>query len=379
MASTIRQRLRRFNGTDYDTIHLETETGAISDYPHPSNPNLLDNWYFVGGGSQQGGGQLPINQRGGYLVPPGTPYYRPEEGFPYAGTTDRYYTVTNIDSAGSAFLEVDGITYFVPSSTPIVPGYTGAGYGIDRWQNSVVDEVLAVNSNGIQLTSGLSSGYCGILQKSEYLSQYVGQSVTGSLLVGNQLLTGTITVPSRGNYTNFNLSPTLSMQLVNIDIPYCEILSFAPDSGVIQAVKLELGDHQTLAHQDTNGNWVLNEVPKYGEGLRECQRYFWMPDLPNDTNNTMSLAHYNATNKDLTFTQLNCIAPRFPVTMRISPGIYNVFVTNWRYNGEWVPLSINWHRNSRDGVYYIALNDTNLDRLYDGDNLFVKFYADANL
>ena len=27
-------------------------------------PNLLDNWYFVGGGSQQGGGQFPINQRG---------------------------------------------------------------------------------------------------------------------------------------------------------------------------------------------------------------------------------------------------------------------------------------------------------------------------
>ena len=29
-----------------------------------SNPNLLDNWYFVGGGSQQGGGQFAINQRG---------------------------------------------------------------------------------------------------------------------------------------------------------------------------------------------------------------------------------------------------------------------------------------------------------------------------
>ena len=29
MASTIRQRLRRFNGTDYDTIHLETELSCI--------------------------------------------------------------------------------------------------------------------------------------------------------------------------------------------------------------------------------------------------------------------------------------------------------------------------------------------------------------
>ena len=33
MASTVKQRLRRFNGTDYDTIHLETqESQVIADY-----------------------------------------------------------------------------------------------------------------------------------------------------------------------------------------------------------------------------------------------------------------------------------------------------------------------------------------------------------
>ena len=33
MASTIKQRLRRFNGTDYDTIHLETqESQIVADY-----------------------------------------------------------------------------------------------------------------------------------------------------------------------------------------------------------------------------------------------------------------------------------------------------------------------------------------------------------
>lgn len=40
----------------------------------------------------------------------------------------------------------------------------------------------------------------------------------------------------------------------------------------IYAVKLELGDHQTLAHQDADGNWVLNDPPpdKNVESLR-CQ------------------------------------------------------------------------------------------------------------
>ena len=32
-------------------------------YPEYSRPNLLDNWYFVGGGSQNGNGVFPINQR----------------------------------------------------------------------------------------------------------------------------------------------------------------------------------------------------------------------------------------------------------------------------------------------------------------------------
>ena len=39
------------------------------------------------------------------------------------------------------------------------------------------------------------------------------------------------------------------------------------------AAKLELGDTQTLAHQE-NGVWVLNEIPNYAEELAKCQRYF---------------------------------------------------------------------------------------------------------
>jgi len=37
----------------------------------------------------------------------------------------------------------------------------------------------------------------------------------------------------------------------------------------IQAIKLELGDQQTLAHQE-NGVWVLNEIPDYEEEYYRC-------------------------------------------------------------------------------------------------------------
>ena len=36
------------------------------------------------------------------------------------------------------------------------------------------------------------------------------------------------------------------------------------------AAKLELGSQQTLAHQDEDGNWVLNEIPNYNEQLLRC-------------------------------------------------------------------------------------------------------------
>ena len=44
---------------------------------------------------------------------------------------------------------------------------------------------------------------------------------------------------------------------------------------VINAVKLEPGPVQTLAHQDTAGNWVLNDPPPDPTlELLKCQRYF---------------------------------------------------------------------------------------------------------
>lgn len=41
----------------------------------------------------------------------------------------------------------------------------------------------------------------------------------------------------------------------------------------ILACKFEAGNVQTLAHQDLNGNWVLNEIPNYAEELLKCRQY----------------------------------------------------------------------------------------------------------
>ena len=48
-----------------------------------------------------------------------------------------------------------------------------------------------------------------------------------------------------------------------------------PDDGRIdlRAVKLELGGVSTLAHQEPDGSWAVNEIPDWAEMLWKCQRY----------------------------------------------------------------------------------------------------------
>ena len=61
---------------------------------------------------------------------------------------------------------------------------------------------------------------------------------------------------------------------IHKEAPYITYANNSGSSVGIIAVKLELGTTQTLAHQDSSGNWVLNEIPNYGEQLRRCRRYF---------------------------------------------------------------------------------------------------------
>ena len=49
---------------DLTLSNLSNYQKALRNLGGRPSRNLLDNWYFVGGGSQQGDGQFPINQRG---------------------------------------------------------------------------------------------------------------------------------------------------------------------------------------------------------------------------------------------------------------------------------------------------------------------------
>ena len=174
------------------------------------NPNLLDNWYFG----------RPVNQR---------------------GQTE----------------------------------YTGnATYSIDRWWTQY-ETTLSIVDGGIKIGSrwDVQQYFETTLPNATYTLSLLYKDRTGSdplrLLIGNR--TDGDLAQTESKDASGILSVTFSTDKSNkVNFGFT---GSTDNSAIIIAIKLELGDTQTLAHKE-NEKWVLNEIPDFGEQLRRCQRYF---------------------------------------------------------------------------------------------------------
>ena len=187
----------------------ETSVELVS-LPHICNDNLLDNWYFGN----------PVNRRG-------------------------------------------------------QTSYIGAGYTVDRWVSCIWGDAITITlEDGYISVAGNGSNFDQAIDFSahKYLQ---GKTVTMSILArGNAAI---IFEDYSNNYQSMyldNTDFTLASLTFNIRNDADRLIyHFKPNDtnvcGII-AVKLELGSEQTLAHQDANGNWVLNEIPDYEEQLYRC-------------------------------------------------------------------------------------------------------------
>lgn len=247
-----------FEGTElFNTASFNNRISQINTgFSYISNPNLLDNWYFGN----------PVNQRG-------------------------------------------------------QTSYTDAGYGIDRW--FMTSGALKIQ-NGIIELSGSSNGGA-FEQKIENPKRFAGKTVTLSVLGKRSKSSWYIAVRQDGVYRDINMLITNSFACASVTFVADSTLSnelvinFAcwdeSDVAEIKAIKLELGSQQTLAHQDADGNWVLNEIPDYGEQLRRCQRYFWR--LHSVARNNFAIFAYGMKQSD---NQVRFVI-NFPATFRVSPVI----------------------------------------------------------
>lgn len=262
-------------------------TGNVIDTKaFPCNPNLLDNWYFPN----------PVNQRNGHVIPPkGAGYLYSDAACTLlisGGIIEAYRQVTPV-STGNYSYSVDGGTYYVKASD-VVPGYTGIGYTIDRWKLAVWNAnsiTMSVEADGVRLIGTSNSANSAQLQEStQLLSFAAGAVVTASILVtalgANGASPRLFLCKSDGTPIGSSIIESVGLHTLTMVIPddagdsvmlawgqHASLGGFGNTDMTVKAVKLELGSVQTLAHQE-NGVWVLNEIPKFGDQLAECQRYY---------------------------------------------------------------------------------------------------------
>ena len=190
------------------------------------NENLLDNWYFVGGGSQQGGGQFPINQRG-------------ETSWNTGGYhLDRWKQ----ESDGFGELGEEGFT----------PAVTGDMATTQQVEESVFKSLLGKK---VTISALLSSGE--FRSRTVQFPSDISQGFVELVAFSNGGEIGIASYPGSKTY-----------QLCRIYIKSnSNKLTFV-------AIKVELGYLSTLARKDEEGSWVLNDpAPNFHQELAKCQRY----------------------------------------------------------------------------------------------------------
>lgn len=216
----------KLRGSAGQVVGFNTQGAAVAVRGW-SNPNLLDNWYF----------QDPVNQRG-------------------------------------------------------QTSYENTTYTIDRWLATGNGQTVSLTDEGLKIAfKDNANEYCSISERFENYQQYAGKTFTASALIRNpdgNMVKLTVKPTPTGNGAGpwfspdppasddwilitgtgvFSETPTgLSFMLYTFN-PKQETTVF------VKAMKLELGSHQTLAHQDAAGNWVLNDIPNKVEETKKCQRY----------------------------------------------------------------------------------------------------------
>ena len=209
---TIDKLLTSISGgaANLDLSNLTDYQRALHNIGGRPNRNLFDNGYLVGGGTP---GNFPINQKN---------ISSPQDGQSIA----------------------------------------------DRWKSASGDTTYSLDPDGLLCSGGISF----ISQKAEdYLYNYLqGKRITISALwLDNYLFSHT---------WKFDKN---QQELANGLFVYTPDLGFILPRNIgvgnqktMMAAKLEVGDKQTLAYQDSSGNWQLFETPNYVEELARCQRHY---------------------------------------------------------------------------------------------------------
>ena len=299
----------KYLGTITNDRDLPTKAYVDSRIASPIRPNLLDNWYFAGGGSQQGGGQLPINTKG-----------------------QTSYSGANTDT-------IDGWGLVGAHTVNIVPA-------------------------GLKLTVSSSAAV------SFMLKQIVGNLDTGltytlsALIVENTTTTGAVV-----RFDSSVSTPLLGTGLISYTFQPASdsiglgVYSKANDNDsyfVVAAMKLEIGDTQTLAHQE-DGAWVLNEIPDYNVQMLRCAKGV-SPFAQIETGSYVGTGTSGSSNKSsLTFGAKPKLIMIRPASSSgyFADLLYGASTSQARYGSTSTPMTLTWSNNTVQWYASSAVNQLN--------------------
>lgn len=217
---------------------------TLANATQTSNPNLIKNWYFQKG--------VTLNQR-------------EKEEWTYDDSSEGTY---------------------------IIDGWKVFSAGIN--DNTSDRVLLRITDNGLEFGSNAAApNKSGVFYPFEnsIRDALKGRVITFSVLThSGEFGFKTLTVPSTNLGNAGTTMETIKLELSKIRVHmYCWAGWNNGNMGLVvgnaksktdinfdtvRAVKLEMGDHQTLCRQDINGKWVLNDPPPDpGELLSWGQRY----------------------------------------------------------------------------------------------------------
>lgn len=155
--------------------------------------------------------------------------------------------------------------------------YTAAGYTIDRWYKGsgltmqIKDKTISLictNTSNRNLDYLLTENLAG---QQICLSCLVEYSDTANAMIGifdsAFNLISSLSIEQGLCYKTLIFSETTKPKYLRI------IVSELNKKIEISYIKLELGPVQTLAHQDADGNWVLNDPPNFDLQYALCSQY----------------------------------------------------------------------------------------------------------
>lgn len=199
--------------------------------------------------------RYPIDDRGGYVVLQGTHGYAEPECVTDWGPIGA--TVTAHPYSSTAYKVTDGGTCYVKAED-VVRGYIGAGaYTINNWKVYAKGTILCVDG-GIRLVDVIDWG-----TQIENYKVPINIPITISVLTETGMGFATRSFSGQADesmYRDLGNGVTINF-LRNWANSGTTLIALQAGDAAVKAVKLELGSTQTLAHQDENGNWVLNDPP----------------------------------------------------------------------------------------------------------------------